>query len=469
MRTFYMRTKHFSLKRTLKIFFLCMIFFVSHLIAQNLREVKIIMKSESITLESALKYIEQNTKFTFTYNKETLPLDKKVQPTGGETSLYEVLYNLAKYFELTFHRISNQIVIKKADGNEKKLVTDEENNTIEGKVLDAKTNEPLAFVSVYLSGTSIGTITNEKGIYKIKYIPQDKYNLVASIVGYKAKIVDVEMAGDEKIKIEFAIEPTFYKFNQIDVSDEIPEKWRNQLKYFKKLFLGDNKFAEDCIIKNEYKINFYEDDNRFIAEVNEPLIIINNALGYKIEGVLKKFEHDKKGNKTSYRIYPTFKEIIPSTQDSIDNFNFTRKEAYFGSLTHLLTTLANKEKDLRAEGFELTLMYRKTRIGDVNNADEIVVYNQDTGQYFLKPNFSQFRYVPKNRVGISYTTLKIDYWGAITWISGLNQDGYEFDPGGYFVDAGFVGDSGFTIQGKMAKEGVAMMLPRFWKPMEDKR
>ena len=104
----------------------------SNLNAQNLREVKLKTNNENVTLEQALKHIEQNTTFKFTFNRETIPLDKRVHFVEGETSLYALLYNLAKYYGLTFHRISRQIVVRKADETEKYNVTDEESNTIEG-------------------------------------------------------------------------------------------------------------------------------------------------------------------------------------------------------------------------------------------------------------------------------------------------------------------------------------------------
>ncbi len=58
--------------------------------------------------------------------------------------------------------------------------------TISGKVFDSNTDEPLPFSSVYVDGTSIGTITNERGEFRLNIpavISDD--TLIVSHIGYK--------------------------------------------------------------------------------------------------------------------------------------------------------------------------------------------------------------------------------------------------------------------------------------------
>jgi len=43
-------------------------------------------------------------------------------------------------------------------------------------------------VSVYLNNTSIGTITNEQGLFTINRIPSDKFRLVVSSIGYETYV-----------------------------------------------------------------------------------------------------------------------------------------------------------------------------------------------------------------------------------------------------------------------------------------
>ncbi|MEM1358352.1 MAG: TonB-dependent receptor [Bacteroidota bacterium] len=57
---------------------------------------------------------------------------------------------------------------------------------ISGKVYDAETKEPLAFVSVQLDGTSEGLLTDANGQFEFKSLCEQEYDLVFSYLGYKS-------------------------------------------------------------------------------------------------------------------------------------------------------------------------------------------------------------------------------------------------------------------------------------------
>lgn len=62
--------------------------------------------------------------------------------------------------------------------------------------------------------------------------------------------------------------------------------------YLNHNFLGDNRAGKNCIIENEDQIYFTYDkmSNKLIAYSDEPLTIINNYLGYKINYQLQDFQ-----------------------------------------------------------------------------------------------------------------------------------------------------------------------------------
>ena len=57
---------------------------------------------------------------------------------------------------------------------------------ITGHVVDAKTREHLAFATIAVKGTTIGIATDATGHYFLKNLPQGRFTLVASSVGYKS-------------------------------------------------------------------------------------------------------------------------------------------------------------------------------------------------------------------------------------------------------------------------------------------
>jgi hypothetical protein len=73
--------------------------------------------------------------------------------------------------------------------------------SIKGKLLDSKQNQPIPYASVYIKGSSIGTTTNDDGVF-LFHIPStlQKDTLIISVIGYDHfKSVVSVIAGKENI------------------------------------------------------------------------------------------------------------------------------------------------------------------------------------------------------------------------------------------------------------------------------
>lgn len=60
---------------------------------------------------------------------------------------------------------------------------------LHGRIINSK-QEPLAFASIQVKETSIGTVTKEDGTYSIE-LDEGKYDLVITLIGYKAQVITV--------------------------------------------------------------------------------------------------------------------------------------------------------------------------------------------------------------------------------------------------------------------------------------
>ncbi|MGB6067422.1 MAG: carboxypeptidase-like regulatory domain-containing protein, partial [Desulfomonilaceae bacterium] len=85
-------------------------------------------------------------------------------------NFYKVLNNLFKYF--TVAALVSMNLFAGTTGK------------IAGKVIDAKTKEPMIGVNVLIVGTTMGAATDVSGNYFILNIPPGVYELKASTVGY---------------------------------------------------------------------------------------------------------------------------------------------------------------------------------------------------------------------------------------------------------------------------------------------
>ncbi|MEI6751565.1 MAG: TonB-dependent receptor [Paludibacter sp.] len=67
-------------------------------------------------------------------------------------------------------------------------------NSIQGVVTDAETGESIIGCNILLQGTSIATITDMKGEYTLKNIPNGTYNVIFSFISYEKKLQKVVLS-----------------------------------------------------------------------------------------------------------------------------------------------------------------------------------------------------------------------------------------------------------------------------------
>lgn len=312
--------------------------------------------------------------------------------------------------------------------------------TLEGKVIDSQTGEPILLVNVYLAQTILGSATDANGNFKIPDVPGSLYSLVASAIGYEPQIVSIDLRKGVNKFITIKLTPKTYELEEVDVRAREDVNWKKQLELFKNLFFGENEFAKYCEIVDPYHINFKESTSIFSANTSRPILILNNALGYEIECILKFFQYNRLKRNITFSTFPKFREIVSADKDSMNFFIENRKKAYIGSTTHFLASLAAGRFKYRDEGFVLKLDSRT-----VGKSEEIVKKDSLNNIYYL--NFKD--------------CMTVEYWNAGIRTSSkicLKYGSTEFSSDGYLM---FPGE--FEISGAMAKEGVATQLPRFLK------
>ena len=70
-------------------------------------------------------------------------------------------------------------------------------NSISGKI--TSNGEVLPFANLYLANTTLGTASNEEGIFKLKNIPNGNFTLVSSAIGFKSKSIKIVLTGNQNL------------------------------------------------------------------------------------------------------------------------------------------------------------------------------------------------------------------------------------------------------------------------------
>ena len=94
---------------------------------------------------------------------------------------------------------------------------------IAGRIVDAKTKDPMIGVNVLIVGSSMGGATDINGNYFILNIPPGVYELKASTVGYGAVAVEnVRVSADQTTKLNFELSEEAVQVNTVVVTASRP-------------------------------------------------------------------------------------------------------------------------------------------------------------------------------------------------------------------------------------------------------
>lgn len=258
-------------------------------------------------------------------------------------------------------------------------------HNLNGKIT-GKDNTPLEGVNIYYDGTTISTVSDADGKFSIKYEPNANSILVLSSIGYQTEYLsglDVSKPLNIKMKI------SENELKEVVVNNNNQFTRAQKLKLFKEYFLGKTSNAKSAIIKNEDDIKFKYDKKNllFTASSDKPLVIINPALGYKIDFELVIFEVSF--NKFSINSIDAIKNFYGGVSrfEEIDNSAKVlkkREKTYQGSQIQFFRNLANT--DWEAKKFLLfkgkynqdpTKCFKITNEGDFVKVD---VISQDKGE-----------------------------------------------------------------------------------------
>ena len=74
------------------------------------------------------------------------------------------------------------------------LVAYAQTGVVTGTVRDAGTNQPIVGVAVAVTGTSLGALTNDRGLYRIERVRPGLVTITAQSLGYKKLTSTVTVA-----------------------------------------------------------------------------------------------------------------------------------------------------------------------------------------------------------------------------------------------------------------------------------
>lgn len=293
---------------------------------------------------------------------------------------------------------------------------------IQGNVYDEK-GEPIFGVSVYVDGSTIGTITNDLGFFALELNSETNASLVFRSMGFITTSVNLKSYSNP---ITIILKEDVKELREVVIEKNMFTR-KQMMKLFKEQFLGINVAGKNCIIENEEEIYFDYDRKTLTltAYSDKPLIIINNYLGYKIEYQLIDFQC--KFNKFSMDL-----EFVTQFQFAGNSF-FTellntkkvfkrRLNSYEGSTLHFFRNLIsnnwNKKEFTLYEGSFITnpqLHFKQTQIENGMYKIEVVPKKSINLKTKLVNQFNiLFDNKEQSKIQFYTTVFYVDLFGVFT-------------------------------------------------------
>jgi hypothetical protein len=250
---------------------------------------------------------------------------------------------------------------------------------IKGKVIDDSTRLPMEGASVLCQNTTKGTITGKEGEFRME-LPAGGHNLIITYTGYESQSIRIGSSQDNSNELVVSLKKKEKKLEEvvIQASTEVKDGWNKYGKQFRDYFIGTTPFAKQCIVENPDSLKFYysKKRNRLKVKAESPVVVMNYALGYKIQYYLDSFVYDYNTKFSAY-VGTAFYTELDSTSEQKATWKQNREKAYYGSRLHFMRCYY--DSTLKDNGFVIEHLYTdsisgKLKINSLENPYDSAVY-----------------------------------------------------------------------------------------------
>jgi TonB-linked SusC/RagA family outer membrane protein len=145
-----------------------------------------------VTIKDVFKTIESKSNYRFFYNDELTDINKLVSIEARKTEINQLLGELFVNTDIAYSILENGLIVVAP-----KRTLEQLQQIVTGKVTDEKGNA-LPGVSVFVKGTTLGTVTDANGKYSL-VIPESAKILVYTSVGMQP--VEITISGQATIDV----------------------------------------------------------------------------------------------------------------------------------------------------------------------------------------------------------------------------------------------------------------------------
>jgi len=243
-------------------------------------------------------------------------------------------------------------------------------NTISGTIVGEKSHNFIEYASVYIDGTSMGTMTDSNGRFILKNL-SFPCRLVISCVGFELKSVQLTKATEENLNI--GLREQDKQLSEISVAGK--NRRKQNMELFKQTFTGDDKWGQHANLAQEDRLLFenkydtiqantifkdVETIHTFNVKTKSTLMVILPLLGYDVAVDIVSFAVKTSSFKqtTEYDMFTRFTPYPLTSKHQIKKIENNRREVYYNSSVYFCRSLFNNK--LKQNGFVTSIQKRYT-------------------------------------------------------------------------------------------------------------
>ena len=170
------------------------------------------------TVYVLLGMVSERTDFLFIYDSKVVDNERLVKIEKGSRTLRQAITEIVGIQDLELRVVGNHILINapvKREYPMEQVVDTLAHFVLEGTLLDKKNGVPIVYATVGVEGTSIGSITNQAGEFRLHLADSlRRKSLVFSHVGYVAQKIDIPLltAGQH---FTLTLEPRIFPLQEV--------------------------------------------------------------------------------------------------------------------------------------------------------------------------------------------------------------------------------------------------------------
>lgn len=212
--------------------------------------------------------------------------------------------------------------------------------SLKGRLIAYDTHKAISSANIFLSGTSVGTLTNEQGEFLLSNFPKGKYDLVISFTGYETLVVNIQSGALPEF-LNLALKPKITELQEVVLESFAENGWKKWGVLFLENFIGTSKFSKECKLLNKEVLRFrYNKKTKILTiRATDRLTIENRALGYILRYDLVRFKYNSNTQLLEYEGYPLFENLAAKDVTEKNRWQANRLQAYQGSIMHFMRSL----------------------------------------------------------------------------------------------------------------------------------